>query len=148
MHAWLQFHRKRRSLERIIEDISRQHGEALSKLKSPSYEERQALHSEYHTERQLYEDELAVLTSSYLTSVARRLFIPVPEFQMEGGAWEEASTSGKYHLKAEALSALRSAIRKEQKEKHEIWMLWLAALTGLVGAVTGLMAILLQNCGQ
>ncbi len=63
---------------------------------------------------------------------------------MEGGAWEKASTTGQYHLKAEALSALRSAIRREQKEKHEIWILWLAALTGLVGAITGFVAVLQQ----
>ena len=144
MRAWLEFHRKRRSLERSIENISRLHGEALKKLQSPTHEDREKLHFEFRSEQQLVEDELAVLTTSYLTSVARRMFIPVPEFKTEGGAWEEASTTGRYHLNAEALSALRSAVRKEQKEKHEIWLLWLAALTGLVGAITGLAAVLRQ----
>ena len=144
MRAWLEFHWKRRSLERGVENVSRLHSDALKKLKSPTYEQKHDLHFEFRSEQQLYEDELAVLTSNYLTSVARRMFIPVPEFRTEGGAWEEASTTGRFHLNAEALSALRSAIRKEQKEKHELWLLWLAALTGLVGALTGLAAVLLQ----
>lgn len=144
MRAWLEFHRKRRSLERSIENLSRLHGEALKKLKSPTHEDKERLRFEFRAEQQLYEDELAVLTSSYLTSVARRLFIPVPDFKIEGGVWEEASTTGRYYLNTETLSALRSAIRKEQKEKHELWLLWLAALTGLVGAITGLAAVLGQ----
>jgi hypothetical protein len=142
MRVWLEFHRKRLALERSIEKISRLHGEALKKLKFPTYEDKQRLHSQFRSEQQLYEDELVVLTTYYLMSIARRMFIPVPEFKTEGGAWEEASTSGRYHLNAEALSALRLAIRKEQKEKHELWLIWLAAITGLVGAITGLAAVL------
>lgn len=109
MRGWLAFQWKRRSLERSIEKISRLHSEELKKLKSPTHEQLESLHSEFRTEQEIYEDELTVLTSSYLTSVARRMFVPVPEFNVEGGAWVQASTTGKYHLNAEALSALRSA---------------------------------------
>lgn len=142
MLSWLAFHRKRRSLERSIENITRLHIEALKKLGSPTHEDKERLYFEFRSEQQLYEDELALLISSYLTSVARRMFLPVPEFKENGGEWEEAPSTGRYHLTSAALSTLRSAIRREQKEKHELWLLWLAALTGFVGAITGLVAVL------
>lgn len=144
MATWFEFHRKRRSLERRIEDVSRQHSKALQDLESPTYEDQERLNADFGREQELYEEELAVLTSSYLVSRAHRMFIPVPEYKQEGDAWEQARSTGRYYLRPEPLSALRSAIRKERKERHEIWLVWLAAITGLVGALTGLAAILSQ----
>lgn len=81
------------------------------------------------------------LVSSYLVAVANRLLIPTPKFKTEGGEWEQALSTGRYHLNISALAELRAAIRKEQKEHHEIWLLWFAALTGLVGALIGLVTV-------
>lgn len=141
MIAWLRFQMRSRALERTIDKISRLHNKAVQELQSPTCEDKQRLYAQFHSEQLIYEEELAVLTSSYMISLARRMFLPVPDFKPEGGAWEEASTSGRYYLNAQALSTLRSSIRKERKERHEICLLWLAALTGLVGAVTGLVAV-------
>ena len=144
MRAWLEVHKERRSLERCIANLNLEHQEALATLEHPTYQEREDLEGSFIAEERLYQDELRVLISNHLVSLAHRLFIPVPEVKREGGLWEQVSTTGQYYLTTSAPSELRSAIRRERKEKLEMWLLGLAACTGLVGAITGLIAVLLH----
>ena len=142
MRKWLAFHRRRRELQGDLDRLNAEHSKAIRALKSPTYEEKAELFAEFRSEADFIEDELMLLVSSYWMSVANRLLIPIPEFQEDGGAWEESRTSGRYYLTKQALSELRTAIRREQKNRQEVWLPWLAALTGLVGALTGLAAVI------
>lgn len=143
MRKWLAFHWKRRGLQRALDRHDAEYSKALSALDSPTHKKKEELFHEFRMEENLIEDELMHLVSSYWTFVANKHLIPVPEFKTEGGAWEEARTTGRYHLSRQALSDLRAAICKEKKERHELWLLWLAGLTGVIGALTGLAAIAL-----
>lgn len=143
MLTWLNFHKRKRELQRELDRLSAAHAKDLQALESPTYEDKEQLHFEYRMEEELVEDELMVLVSSYWISVAHRLLIPIPKYETEGDTWERARSTGRYYLTRPALAELRTAIRKEQKERHEVWLLWLAALTGLIGALTGLVAVAL-----
>jgi hypothetical protein len=143
MRYWLKFHRDQRRLRHWLADIDQRHDEAVVKLKNASAEQLRDLGWEFHTERCIAQEELSRVMSARIVTEARRLFIPVPEFKTENGAWIESEfPPGRRLLSIQAMSELRSAIRREKKERHEGWLLWLAAITGLVGALTGLAAVI------
>jgi hypothetical protein len=87
--------------------------------------------------------------SDELCFQAQRLYLPTPRFDDEE-KWESdgALNSPTRYLTAEAMTDLRSAIRKELAERRAVVESWLKVvggsigiLTGLVGALIGLVAI-------
>ena len=97
------------------------------------------------------EEEDAYLTKTLVTT-ARKLRVQVPRIYEEGSTksehWREGHYTGKWHLTARGVSALREEVRKELKARRESrshWVVWLSAFTGLVGAITGLVALLMKK---
>ncbi|MFV9692044.1 MAG: hypothetical protein ACNY01_13935 [Desulfobacteria bacterium] len=100
------------------------------------------LHEE-HMESVIVDDQIHRLVTNRLWEQAKKAMIPLPN--NDEGMWEETETrAGSYHLSVEGISALRAALRKENKERWEVAVKWIVLLTGLVGAVTGLLAIILK----
>ena len=93
----------------------------------------------------LIDDDIAKLHTRYLLQQAERYLIPKPEFNTEGGAWEESRIDARFQLTPTARSELKAAVRQEKKERREHWQSWLVLIVGLVGALTGLFSVLNSN---
>lgn len=90
------------------------------------------------------DDEILYLEHCYLTSVAKKLLLPVPPFATKenGGMWEKSNITRKWRLTSKGITELRDIIRKERKERTELLARWISMLIGLIGAITGLVAVI------
>jgi flagellar motor component MotA len=85
------------------------------------------------------DERIAILESHYWLEQAERYLLPRSNHQ--------AYIPSKLHkilhyLDEEALTSLRSAVRKEQKERSENFRTWTALAVGIIGALIGLVAAL------
>jgi hypothetical protein len=88
------------------------------------------------------DDEAHQLQNDRIIQLANRYLIPVPEFQEEGGAWEECERTGEWRLRVGPLAELRAAVRKERRDLLQGKILWASGLTGVIGTLTGLVSAL------
>jgi len=115
---------------------------ALARSEKKSIEDIQGLEHEAYFEESMIDEEISLLVTRYLTSKARRQFIPIPPINNEE-MWEKCSKiSLSYVLTDAGISNVRSLLGKEAKEKRDSIVTFIAAITGLIGTVTGLIAII------
>ena len=89
----------------------------------------------------MIDDDVESVTTQFLLETSRRLLLPIPEYQEEGGAWTRSSYTDELLLTRLAMVELRAAIREEKSARREGAMTWMAAATGIIGALTGLIAV-------
>ena len=94
-----------------------------------------------HYESWATDEEISVLHTNYLRSVAEKMLLPYPR-NITDVEWDKGDFTDKYYLKNEVVAKLRSAIRNEKKERMELFRNWVTILIGLIGAMTGLIAVL------
>ena|SRR5712671_225895 len=82
--------------------------------------------------------------SDELYHQAQRLYLPTPRFD-DGAKWDSdgALYSPTRFLTPEAMTELRSAIRKERAERRAVVESWLKVLGGSIGILTGLIGALI-----
>jgi hypothetical protein len=85
-----------------------------------------------------------LLMSDELRSEASRLYLPIPSLS-DGTKWDSDHTawSPRPFMTHEAITELRSAIRKERAERRAVFEWWLKVLGGTVGILTGLVGALI-----
>jgi len=114
--------------------------EALGK--GESREKLDGIWQEENMELAFIADDISHLVSQRLLSLADKYLLPRPGFK-EKDKWLESQTNpNAYALSPQAISELRSAVRREQRVRYEHIRMWLAALTGIIGAITGLVAVI------
>jgi len=116
-----------------LQDNARKENKAQDELESLVHEEM--------FEIDMIDDDIESLESRFLIESARKLILPIPEFKTDGDAWVESRITGRYRLSKNAMTEVRTVVRKERKERREGMIMWLVALTGLVGALSGLLAV-------
>ena len=118
---------------------------AAAKASNASEDDLMKLTMEDQMDTDLILDELQTLHSQYLRSKAEVLDVPVPDFSMETGEWEQSRVTGRYILSSTARHKLREQIRATAKAEREAATWWIplifAFVFGLVGAFTGLIAV-------
>ena len=144
MLARIQFAIQVRRLQRRRREISDKYAALMRQTDKNDEEAVRTVEYEESMARDDNDGEIADLQSSYLVLEAERLLLPLPEFNQEGGAWEQ-SRPGRYRLNDYGRTMMLGAIRKERKERREQWHPWLTSLTGLVGALIGLLALILKK---
>ncbi len=90
------------------------------------------------------DEYIAVLETDYWLQKARRHLLPAPK--------DDAFIKTKYfgqgvkrpfhYFNEETLSALRNAVRREQKDQSENFRSWASLTLGIIGALIGLVAML------
>lgn len=143
MQGWLRYRWEYYRLKRSYRRTEKWFEAAIRKAnkENKKREERRDLEQESYHELGIIDDEIKMLVSRRLISVANRYFLPTPDFL--GDHWEECDF-GRY-LTNEAMKELRAEIRKERAEKRQDWqgaLFWISGLTGIIGAITGLVAVL------
>jgi hypothetical protein len=118
----------------------------LGPLVQKAIEEKNAQILSELTDKELHDifaidEKIAAFQTTFLTDEAQRLGLIVPSFT-DSGLWEKAVTAPTYHLKDEAIVALRSAVRKEKKERREVWQSWVTLTIGVIGALIGFVSVL------
>jgi hypothetical protein len=141
--------------------LSRLHkeGRALSQCHTNAYEratkEQRPKHEldrllvTFATDLQINHDRIGILQTEYLTSLAEKHLIPMPEGSLpldERGndKWRTAKQGGILYLNSDGIRELLVAIRADRRERLERVRSWLMALTGLIGAIIGLLAVILK----
>jgi hypothetical protein len=95
-------------------------------------------------------DQIALLQTDYLISIAEKRLLPIPErpsgplFGVEDttGLWRGSAHSQEI-LTKKGMRELRLTIRSDRRERLEIFRSWLTGLTGLIGVLIGLLAVIL-----
>jgi hypothetical protein len=152
----------RRALKRLEEKYWREiepyhtaYDDALKQNK-PSVETSELLKAATDRRKQ-NRDELTLLETRYLLSIASRHLLPIPEIKRDvllgrGGVdpnWRISRYFEDYDLilSPDARRELELAIRAYRKERLETYRLWitsiLTSLTGLIGVIVGLLAVIL-----
>jgi hypothetical protein len=147
----LRYEFKLRRLQRERQRVDHFYAEKLSSArKNPKNgDDVRSLESEASHEWHLATDEIRGLVTEELTSVAERLFVPVPSWKEEK-FWSESYIPGEQKfLTTEGVSHLRDLIRDERKKRREARLSQfdlvskvIVTLTGLIGACIGLVSIL------
>lgn len=140
--AWARYRRDLAALNRKRSDIDNSYSKDLE-IARKNHEPPDKIRSIQESRRWelLYaDDEIMELSSRRLLDAARKLLIPVPEFNEEN--WEESSVTGGRFLTRQGMQELRRSIREEHKARREGHLVWGSALVGLIGALTGLASVL------
>jgi hypothetical protein len=140
MLDWLRYRYQLARLHRQKKRIQRGWAKVRAKAKAEN-KDREELHgiaSDEWLETDTVDEDIRLLETRYLTAVAEKYFLPIPER-------EESDATLRYMFTKETINQLRSAIRAEQKERSELARSWLSSITGLVGALIGLLAIILRK---
>src|ERR1700730_12960560 len=98
---------------------------------------------------QINHDRIGILQTEYLTSLAEKRLISVPEGSLPldkcgNDKWRTAKQGGILYLNSDGIRELHVAIRADRRERLELIRSWLTSLTGLIGAIIGLLAIILK----
>ncbi|MDO9478326.1 MAG: hypothetical protein Q7L07_16575 [Pseudohongiella sp.] len=132
--------------ESIDKSYEKEIGHAIRANKSSN--EIDSLRQCHRHELNLMDEEIDYLITRKILKEARRLKIPLPEFDVDengdGESWERGSQTGMYYLTSSGYSHLREKIRSEKRsqvEFHNIRISWIVSLTGLIGTIIGLIAV-------
>lgn len=128
------FYRQEKARKHYRQNIQRAFKEGKS-----SSQEIQALKAD-DFEYSFAKDEMDFLITNYMFMLARKLILPIPEYNEEK-MWRESRYFGKV-LSENGITKLRTAIRNEKKERLESILPVITAMTGLIGAIIGLIALL------
>ena len=139
----IQFFKDKLELKRTrikLKDEERPYIEALKKAKidGKSQNEIDMLFSEMRGVCQQYEFDVNLLESRHLLNLARKLYLPIPDYEDEN-MYDRVfdylilNEKGKLHL--------RNNIRKEKRERADILLKRVSIFIGLIGALTGLIAV-------
>jgi hypothetical protein len=141
-------YRLRSSRRKLEEEYKRVVVEARQKKDEGLREEWESRHEWDFT---VIDAEIKYNESRELRDRANRLYLPTPEFSDET-KWlnrDPEMMENWYILRPEALTELRTAIRKEERERREVWEsrikiagVLITGLTGLIGTAIGLVAVL------
>jgi hypothetical protein len=82
-----------------------------------------------------------VLTTAHLLEQARRLQLPIPDFDDEK-YWTESEIFGGKQLTTEGVTKLRADIRMERKARWDFYSGHITLLIGLLGAIIGVVSVL------
>lgn len=94
-------------------------------------------------------NEMMLLRHGRLIREAKKLFVPLPEFDPKEGSWLMSQDGQeRWHLSQDAQRNLLADVRKEKAARGEQIRLWLPGLTGLVGALIGLAGLILHGSGH
>lgn len=120
---------------------------AAARARKATGDEMDMLRSDWEMEYRTLEEEYETIFSRRLLKKAIRLRVPVPEYPVGDGVyenenWRRALYTGTWYLRTEGIRRLRAEIRAELKARSERRQALLTPLTGLVGALTGLVAIM------
>jgi hypothetical protein len=108
-------------------------------------------------ERERLWDEEAALQSTYLSNLAAKRLIPLPEMSdaallgkpERSSKWKQPRHSVGLILSDDGIRELQVALRADRRERLEIVRTWVATivpgLTGLIGVIIGLLAIILGH---
>jgi hypothetical protein len=99
------------------------------------------LENDAQFECSMQENEIDILITEHLTSLAERLVIPVPP-RANKTYWKESFTNEEFKVLTDVgVSYLRDLIREENKKRREEWNFWIelgikfmTVLIGLAGA--------------
>lgn len=112
---------------------------AAAKAASKPESELERIHYDEHQELRFVDDELDILESRRLVSLASHYRVPIPQGKDD---WEESTIFGSRSLTRAAASKLRSDIRSEQKARWDYWYSRVQLIGSLVGIVGGIMGAL------
>lgn len=96
------------------------------------------------------DEEISVLMTQRLTSIAENLLLPLPpkpipeegDVVVENDIWRRSDFSGKWYLRTKGISEVRTLIRQERKERREVITPWIVLVVGIITAITGLIAVI------
>jgi hypothetical protein len=99
---------------------------------------------------QINYDHIGILQTKYLTALAEKHLIPVPEGsspldERGNDKWTTAKHSAILYLNSDGIRELCLALRANRRERLELARSWLTSLTGLIGVLIGLLAIILRR---
>jgi hypothetical protein len=148
MFDWLRYRYQLSRLHKEGRALKKAHEHAL-KQHIPENEVDQLLFS-MRDDLQIHDDKLGILQTEYLTSLAEKRLIPVPQGSLpldERGndKWRTTKHGGFVYLNSDGIRELRVAIRADRRERLELIRSWLTGLTGLIGVIIGLLAIILKR---
>jgi hypothetical protein len=152
MRDWLRYRYQLSRLHKERRDLSRSHKEAYdqaAKQQKPKHELYQ-LALECAEDIQINYDRVGILQTGYLTSLAEKRLIPMPEGslpldQRGNDKWRNAKNSAILYLNNDGIRELRVALRADRRERLDLVRSWLTSLTGLIGVIIGLLAIILKG---
>jgi hypothetical protein len=106
------------------------------------------LENDAQFECSLKDDEIDILITEDLTSLAERLLVPVPRRDIKT-YWKESFTNEEFKVLTDVgISHLRDLIREENKKRRDEWIFWIelgikfmTVLIGLAGAAIGVISI-------
>jgi len=106
------------------------------------------LENDAQFECSMQENEIDILITEHLTSLAERLVIPVPP-RANKTYWKESFTNEEFKVLTDVgVSYLRDLIREENKKRREEWNFWIelgikfmTVLIGLAGAAIGVISV-------
>ena len=147
MLDFIRFKLQLNKLRKKQKKMSRHDEKLIQKEEKGANREREvgALIAEAMYVRDEIEDEINLLVTSRLCSMASKFMLPIPDRSNEDMWTDTNNYSNQQLLMPKGISELRSMIRKEQRERIGHIVLWLSALTGVIGALTGLFAVLLKK---
>lgn len=108
--------------------------------KNKDYNERESLGAEASQERQLVNDQIYSTETMELRRRAERLGLPTPDFS-DKDSWVEGYVPGTFYLNPTARTALRQALRKEQRER---WELAIALVKDFAVPIIGVIATIVS----
>lgn len=100
--------------------------------------------SKHANETKLIREEIAALQTTYLTRVADKMLVQIPDMFDGSGVsapWYYSEPKKDLVLDGEGRRILQKDIKKAQREHRLEWVQWVTALTGMIGAAIGLAAI-------
>ncbi len=107
-------------------------------------EEIEQLNSEAWMEESMVTDDIDLLVTRFWMRRAKRLFVPTPE-RSENDMWRECSNIPRWVLTERGISAVRAAVREEERVGREVWTFIISGFIGTIGALTGLLAVFLSR---
>lgn len=98
-------------------------------------------HEQYIMSVDVWDEDIFILKTDYLTEQANKLIIPI-EFSKDSEEWREGNRTGRWFLTKKGVDNLRSKIRKERKERLELFSIVATLIIGILGALIGLISII------
>lgn len=144
------FERKLSKLQRNRARIEKHYAEKMHwafKARS-SLDDKETLLNNKQMDLEECDDEINSLTTGYLMSISRQLFIEIPSRDNES-LWFESTTFGGRYLTPAGVTKLRNDIRAERKARWDmiqpklaLFVTLITSMTGVLGAVIGVLSFL------
>lgn len=150
MFGLLRFRYKIWSLEKDIRKISKAYETDIknARKQKASSAEMESIRQGKQFELSMANEEIMEAHTDWLSEIAHRLMIPIPNAWEESGKdkWVEGTAVRRY-LNEHGMSEVRAAIRAERKARAELIVMWvpmISGVAGLIGTFTGLVAVYMK----